>query len=48
MINDFKSGGKWKIQLTTTIYPMSKNSDETRTIHTKSDNIYIMIGNETY
>ena len=25
----------------------SKDSDETRTMHTKSDNIEIMIGNET-
>ena len=43
MINDFKPGGKQKIQLTLTIDSVSKDSDETRTIHTKTDNIYIMI-----
>ena len=26
----------------------SKDSNETRTMHSKSDNIEIMIGNETY
>ena len=39
---------KWKIQLTMTINFISfKDSDETRTMHTKSNNVEIMIGSET-
>ena len=37
-----------EIQLTMAInFISSKDSNETRTMHTKSDNIEIMIGNET-
>ena len=40
--------GEWKIQLTMSInFISSKDSDETRNMHTKSDNIEIMIGSET-
>ena len=39
---------EWKIQLTMWINFIScKDSDETRTMHAKSDNIEIMIGSET-
>ena len=39
---------EWKIQLTMTInFLSSKDSDETRTIHTKSNNAEIMMGSET-
>ena len=42
------SSGKWKIQLTMAInFISSKNSDETRTMHTKSNNLEIMIGSKT-
>ena len=48
IINDHKSQGEWKIQLTMSINLISsKGSDETRTMHTKSDDIKIMIGKET-
>ena len=47
-INDYKTWGEWKIQLTMQIKFMSfKDSEETRTMHTKSCNIEIMMGNET-
>ena len=47
MINDHKTRRKWKIQLTMQIsFISSKNSEETRTMCTKSHNIKIMIGNE--
>ena len=40
--------GEWKIQLTMSInFIPSKDSDETRHMHTKSNNIVIMIGSET-
>ena len=40
--------GEWKIQLTMSInFISSKDSDETRNMHTKSDNIEIIIGSET-
>ena len=40
--------GEWKIQLTTAINLMSsKDSTETRTMHSTSDNIEIMIGSKT-
>ena len=43
-----KTSSKWKIQLTTAINSISsKDSDETRTMHTKSNNVEIMIGSET-
>ena len=51
IINDYKTQGEWKIQLTVIINVISsKVSDEIRTMHTKSNNIQIMIciqGNET-
>ena len=48
IINDHKTQGEWKIQLTLPINIISsKDSDETRIIYTKRDNIEIMIGNKT-
>ena len=49
MINDYKSKGEWKIQLTAEINftPLKPDSDETRIMHTKSDNTGIMIGSDT-
>ena len=48
IINDHKTKGEWKIQLTIAINLISyKDSTKTRTMHTKSDRIEIMIGNET-
>ena len=39
---------EWKIQLTMTINFISfKDSNETRTMHTKSNTVEIMMGNET-
>ena len=39
---------KWKIQLTMAInFTSSKDSDETRTMHTKSNNVEVMVGSET-
>ena len=43
-----QTSSEWKIQLTIAIsFISSKDSDETRTMHTKSDNVEIMIGSET-
>ena len=49
MINDYKSKGEWKIQLTAEINftSLKPESDETRSTHTKSDNTEIMIGSDT-
>ena len=49
MINDHKNKGEWKIQLTAEINFISSipDSDETHIIHTKSDNLEIMIGSDT-
>ena len=48
LIDDHKTQGEWKIQLTMTInFISSKDPNETRTMHSKSNNIEIMIGNET-
>ena len=45
---DCKTQGEWKIQLRMTInFISSKDSDETRTRRTTSDNIEIMMDNET-
>ena len=46
MINDHKNKGEWKIQLTAVINFISSkpDSDEIRIVHTKSNNIEIMIG----
>ena len=49
MINDHKTQSEWKIQLTMQInFISSKDSEETRPMHTKSHNIEIMMGNETW
>ena len=43
---DYKTSGEWKIQLSMTInFVSSKDSDEIRTMHRKSENIYILMGN---
>ena len=43
-----KTQGEWKIELTMEInFVSSKDSNETRTMHTKSNNNEIMIANET-
>ena len=49
MINDHKTQIEWKIKLTAAINVISSkpNSDETRIMHAKSDNVEIMIGSET-
>ena len=48
MINDHKAKREWKIQLTMQITFIShKDSEETRTMYTKSRNIEIMEGDET-
>ena len=49
MINDHKNQSEWKIQLSAEINFISSkpDSDETHTMHTKSDNLEIMIGSDT-
>ena len=48
MIDNHKARDKWKIQLTLRIIFISfTDAIETREMHTKSDNITIMIGTET-
>ena len=48
MINDYKSKGEWKIQLSMQIIFVSfTDANETRDMYTKSDNITIMSGIET-
>ena len=49
MINDYKSKGEWKIQLTADINftSLKPDSNETSIMHTKSDNEEIMVGNDT-
>ena len=48
IINNNKTQGEWKISLTMAInFFSSKDSEEIRTMHSKSDNIEIFIGNET-
>ena len=47
MIDNHKARGEWKIQLTMQIIFVSfTDANETREMHTKSDNITIMIGIE--
>ena len=48
LINDYKSKGEWKVQLTTRInfISLKPSSDETCVIHTKSDNVEIRIGDD--
>ena len=49
VINYVTQYGEWKIQLTMSInFISSKDSDETRNLHTKSNNIEVMMGNKTY
>ena len=49
LINDYKSKGEWKIQLTAQVNFISlrPDSDETRVMHTKSDNQEFMNGSDT-
>ena len=48
MINDHKTRREWKIQLKMSInFISSKDSDETGNLQTKSNNIEIMMDNET-
>ena len=49
MINDYKSKCEWKIQLTAEINftSLKPDSDDTRIMHTKSDNKEIIIGSDT-
>ena len=48
MINDYKSKGEWKIQITMRIIFISFiNKNEIQVMHIKSDNIKIMIGTDT-
>ena len=49
MMNDYNSNGEWKIQLTAEINftSLKPDSDETRIMHTKSDNTETMIGSDT-
>ena len=49
MMTDCKSKGEWKIQLTAEINftSLKPDSNETRIMHTKSDNEEIMIGSDT-
>ena len=45
---EHKTQGEWKIHLTMAInFISSKDSDETRTMHAKSDNVEIIMGNKT-
>ena len=47
-IIEHKTQSEWKIQLTMAInFISSKDSEETRTMHTKSNNVEIMMGSET-
>ena len=48
-ITEYKTQGEWKVRLTIAINFISskEDSDETRTMHTQSDNIEMMMGSET-
>ena len=48
LINYYKNKGEWKVQLIAEInfISLKPGSDETRTMHTRSDNIEITIGND--
>ena len=47
-INDHKTQGEWRVYSGNAVIDISsKNSDEALTMHTKSNNIDIMMGNET-
>ena len=45
LIIGYKTQGEWKIKSSMII--SSKDSNEIRTLHTKSNNIEVMMGNET-
>ena len=48
MIDDYKSKGEWKIQITTRIIFISFiDKNKTQVMHTKSDNVKIMNGTDT-
>ena len=48
ILNDHKTQGEWKIHLTMAIdFLSSKDPKETRTMYSKSDNIEIMMVDET-
>ena len=49
MINDHKNKGEWKIQLTaeTNFISSKLDSYETRIMHTKGNNLQVMIGSGT-
>ena len=48
LINDKRKKGKWQIQLIMkTNFISSENFNETRDMHSKSDNIEIMVGVDT-
>ena len=49
MINDHRNQSEWKIQLSAEIKFISSkpDSDETHFMHTKNDNIEIVIGSDT-
>ena len=48
MIDDCKSKGKWKIQITMRIIFISFiDKNETQVMHTKTDNVEIMNGTDT-
>ena len=47
-ITEHKTQTEWKIHLTMAInFISSKDSDKTRTVHTKSNNLEIMMASET-
>ena len=48
LINYYKNKGEWKVQFTAEInfIYLKPGSDETRIMHTRSDNIEIMIGDD--
>ena len=47
MMNDLKEQGEWQIQLSITInFLSSKNTSETHTMHSKSDNKDVVISSE--
>ena len=49
MINDKKKSGEWKIQLVIKInFISSKNFNDVRDMHSKSDNVEIVMGVGTY
>ena len=48
LINDKRKRGEWKIQLIMKInFISSKNFNDTRDVHSKSDNVEFMMGVET-